>query len=236
MARQLSDLLSSKEQLLLDVSHELRSPLTRLKVQLELLRDAPVRQALCADVSEMEKMVTTILEQAQLHHLPDTLNIGPVDLADLVRTAASDFGAGATKVICGRMAPVRVEADRGKLKTVLGNLLDNAVKNTHDSGQPVRVTVACVDDQAILSVEDGGIGIPETDLPRVFEPFYRADASRSRKTGGFGLGLTLCKAIVEAHSGRIDIASTEGRGTRVTVILPVSAGHARAEQSPPVNP
>jgi signal transduction histidine kinase len=222
MAKRLSDLLNTKEQLLLDVSHELRSPLTRLKVQLEFLEDEETRKALGAEVTEMENMVSAILEQAKLRNTAASLALERIDLAALARSVAADFSNGLPKVVCGDLPRVHVPGDREKMKMVLRNLLDNAVKNTPDDGEPVMISVDRSDDEAVIAVEDKGIGIPGKALPHLFEPFYRTDASRSRKTGGYGLGLSLCKAIVDAHRGCIDISSEVKRGTRVVVTLPVA--------------
>ena len=116
--------------------------------------------------------------------------------------------------------PAFVRADRDKLRLVLRNLLDNAMKHTPEDGESVAVSVIIKTGNVYITIEDRGEGIPDTALPFLFEPFFRADASRSRKTGGFGLGLSLCKTVVDAHKGRIEITSTPGEGTRVVVILP----------------
>ena len=108
------------------------------------------------------------------------------------------------------------------MRIVLRNLIDNALKNTPESGKPVVVSMARKVNQLSIIVEDRGVGIADSAMPHVFDPFYRTDASRSRKTGGYGLGLSLCKAIVDAHKGKIDITSELGRGTRVTVTLAIS--------------
>jgi signal transduction histidine kinase len=118
------------------------------------------------------------------------------------------------------LAPAFVRGDSEKLRLVLRNLLDNALKYTPEGGDSVTVSVIIKTDTVYITIEDRGEGIPDTALPFLFEPFFRADASRSRKTGGFGLGLSLCKTVVDAHKGRIEVTSTPGEGTRVVVILP----------------
>jgi signal transduction histidine kinase len=103
---------------------------------------------------------------------------------------------------------------------VLDNLLENAHKYTPEARAPVRLRAAGVDDAVVFEVADRGIGISSGDLPRVFDAFFRGDRSRTRSTGGVGLGLTLAKRIVDAHSGTIDVISASGGGTTVRVSLP----------------
>jgi len=222
MTRRLDRLLRSKEQLLLDVSHELRSPVTRMKVQLEFLEDEEERESLRADVAEMETMVTTLLESARLRH-PAALNRKPVDIGELIQALAADLSDVKPGVVIEEPARVSIMADPEKIKTLLRNLLENALKHSPEDGPAVSVAMAVRPDRVDILVEDKGAGIPADELPRLFEPFYRPDTSRSRKTGGYGLGLSLCKAIVDAHGGSIDLASTLGQGTTVTVSLPRSA-------------
>jgi signal transduction histidine kinase len=106
---------------------------------------------------------------------------------------------------------------------MLDNLLENAHKYSPDTATPIELRALPGDTGVVFEVTDHGLGIATEDLPRVFEPFFRADRSRSRGTGGVGLGLTLAKRIVEAHGGTIDVNSTVGRGTTVRVVVPVGA-------------
>ena len=220
MAERLCELLESKEQLLLDVSHELRSPLTRLRVQLEFIQDAETRQNLQADLKEMEAMVTTILEEARLRNTSAALRLEATDMAELLRSVATGFQNHPTGVVCEALTPITLQVDPAKMRIVFRNLMDNALKNTPGGGPPTVVSMTRSEELVCIIVADRGEGIAESALPHLFEPFYRTDASRSRKTGGFGLGLSLCKAVIEAHNGRIEITSRLGQGTRVTVVLP----------------
>jgi signal transduction histidine kinase len=222
MADRLDRLLHSKEQLLLDVSHELRSPITRLKVQLEFLTDADARDSLGSDLAEMEAMVTTLLESARLRHAAAALNLKMVNLGDLIRSLALELQVPPTGCCPGPLVDEPVRVDPEKMKTVLRNLLDNGLKHTPEGGPAVSISMALKPDCIEIVVEDRGEGIPESALPHLFEPFFRPDISRSRKTGGYGLGLSLCKAIVDAHGGTIDLVSTLGEGTRVTLTIPFS--------------
>lgn len=221
MAKRLSEQLTSKEHLLLDMSHELRSPLTRLKVQLEFVPDEEIRESLRADVAEMESMVTAILEEARLRSSSAKLNLEKVELAPLVQSITNEFKDRSPGLVCGVLEKVHVQADREKMRMVLRNLLDNALKHTPKGGDPVAISLAKQKDSVEIVIEDYGEGIPEAALPHIFEPFFRSDSSRSRKTGGYGLGLSLCKAVIDAHKGRIDISSIPGKGTRVLITLPL---------------
>jgi signal transduction histidine kinase len=223
MAERLDRLLKSKEQLLLDVSHELRSPITRLKVQLEFLKDIDMQDSLGSDVAEMEAMVTSLLESARLRHAAAALNLKTVNMGDLIRSLALDFKDRPPGVATGPLVAEPVSVDPEKIKTVLRNLLDNGLKHTPEDGPAVSISMIRHPDCIAIVVEDQGEGIPASSLPHLFEPFYRPDTSRSRMTGGYGLGLSLCKAIVDAHGGTIDLVSTPGEGTRVTMTLPRSS-------------
>jgi len=220
MAERLSQLLRSKEQLLLDVSHELRSPITRLKVQLEFLTDDEARESLRSDVAEMESMVTAILESARMRHAAAVLNLQSTDLGQLAGCLAADFKDRLPEIQLGPLVNEPVQVDPEKMRTVLRNLLDNALKHTPDDGPPVTLSMELKSEALNIVVADQGEGIPASAIPHLFEPFYRPDTSRSRKTGGYGLGLSLCKAIVDAHGGAIDLSSTPGEGTRVIVTIP----------------
>lgn len=222
MAERLNRLLHSKEQLLLDVSHELRSPITRLKVQLEFIEDADARESLRSDLAEMEAMVAALLESARLRHTVAALNLKSVGMGDLIRSLIAEFKDRRPGVELGPLVDIPVNADPEKMRIVLRNLLDNALKHTPEDAPAVSISMARKPDRLDIVVEDQGEGIPAAALPHLFEPFYRPDVSRSRKTGGYGLGLSLCKAIIDAHGGRIDLISTLGEGTRVAVTLPCS--------------
>lgn len=112
-----------------------------------------------------------------------------------------------------------VPIDRNRMQQVITNLVSNAIKYSNDGGT-VRVVIEDTDDSGMIHVEDSGIGIPQEDLKRIFERFYRTDKSRNRKTGGAGVGLAIAKTIVQAHKRKISAESEEGKGSRFTVVLP----------------
>jgi signal transduction histidine kinase len=221
MTDRIRDMLHTKEQLLLDVSHELRSPLTRVKVALEFLPDGKAKKSIAGDVAEMEKMINEILETARMHHLHGKLKLEKIFLADLLKGVLSEFENQVPEVQVGDLpSNTAIKVDPEQIKTVFKNILSNAVKySTSDSG-PVRINVESRPPHIAVQIADNGIGIPRDELRFVFEPFYRVDKSRTKDTGGYGLGLSLCKTIMEAHDGRIEVESEPGVGTTVTLFFP----------------
>ena len=219
MAQRLSGLLKSKEQLLLDVSHELRSPLTRMRVGIEFVTDPEAKQSLQDDIDEMGALISTILEEARMRKTADALNLAAVDIAELIRSLADDFKDCPPGVVCHVPDKCKIRADQAKIRILLRNLLENGIKHTPDDGEPVSISLSHGENTLVIIVKDKGEGIAEADQPFIFEPFFRTDASRSRKTGGYGLGLSLCKAIADSHNGRIEITSAPGCGVQAKVIL-----------------
>jgi signal transduction histidine kinase len=226
MAARVKEMVRARDQLLLDVSHELRSPLTRLKVALALLPDSARKAQAEADAAEMEAMTAELLERERLRD-GRALRARRHDLVDLLREAARAHESGAPGVRVSATPPeIPLDLDVDGVRTVLRNLLDNAVKHSLADSRPIEISAAREDGALVVRVSDDGAGIPEADLQSVFEPFFRVDRSRSRKTGGYGLGLSICKRIVEAHGGRIVAANNPGRGARFTLTLPLPPGPA----------
>ena len=224
MAARVKQMVQGRDRLLVDVSHELRSPLTRLKVALALLPDSSKKTQAEADVAEMEALITGLLE---LERLRDgrVLRIASVDLVSVLHDAVAPYRDAHPGVLLpAGPATLAVDVDEDGLRTVLRNLLENAVKYSLPDSRPIRVAAGVADGAVTVCVEDDGPGIPEGDLERIFEPFFRVDRSRSRKTGGYGLGLSICKRIVEAHGGRIVASGVAPRGARFVVTLPMLGG------------
>jgi signal transduction histidine kinase len=249
MAERVTDLLRAEKELLANVSHELRTPLARIRVALDLAAegDAEVaREALRdigGDLDELERLISDVLAAARLELTTDLagrpgsaprsagagagippLRRAPLEPAELVDQAAQRFRARQPErqleVDTDPALPL-LDGDAVLLRRVLDNLLENAARYS-DAGEPVRLE-ARGGDAVTFVVSDQGVGISAEDLPRVFRPFYRADKSRSRATGGLGLGLALVKRIVEAHGGSIELESAPGQGTRARVRLPAAA-------------
>ena len=220
MARRIKEMMALRDQLLLDVSHELRSPLTRLKVALALVPEGEKRARMEADVAEMETMITGILELERLRDRRG-VHVAPHDLLALVHEVAAPFSTappGVELLLPPETIILDIDADR--IRTLLRNLLDNAVKYRLPDSRPVDVIVLSGRETVELRVRDDGPGVAPDDLHSIFEPFYRADHSRSKKTGGYGLGLSMCKRIAEAHGGTIAAEPGPVRGVTIVVSIP----------------
>ena len=216
-----------------DVSHELRTPLTILRGELEAAvqneRLAPEFLDLIGSALEETERLRTIVEQLLATSRLDAgdvhMQMARLDLGQLATSTAEQMRllAEEKSITFGfdSGAGVEVEGDPSRLQQLVVNLLDNAIRYTGEGGR-ISVSTTRHGEWAILAVADSGAGIPPESLPYVFERFYRADKARTRYSGGSGLGLSIVKAICTAHHGEIDISSTEGIGTRVTVLLPLS--------------
>jgi signal transduction histidine kinase len=226
MAQSLHGKLDAKRALLLAISHELRSPLTRARVNAELVEEGEHRSALLRDLGEMRDLITELLESERLASGHAALHTEAVDLPALVRelVAAQWPDAALNLQLDERVGPVRVDPMRVRL--LLRNLIDNALR--HSAGVPAPPVVSLsgdVDGQLQLSVRDFGPGVAEEHLPHLAEPFYRADSARQRATGGFGLGLYLCQLVAQAHGGSLRIRRAEP-GLDITATWPIERDDA----------
>ena len=218
MAMQIKSMLESKQQLLLAISHELRSPLTRANVNLALLEKNSTTQALQDDVNEMEALISQILESERLNQRYVVLNKSEIQLDQLVTEVIGLFFSEAG--ISTQLEPVKINADKTRLILLVKNLLDNAIKYSQQGSQPPLVRLYFDADNIVLEVEDYGCGITPEELEQITQPFYRVDKARQRSTGGFGLGLYLCQLIVAAHNATMTFSSVENQGTLVKVSMP----------------
>ena len=236
MTARLRTMLAAKEQLLRDVSHELRSPLTRMKVALEFVEKGQTKEMLQADILEIEELISQILDAARVHHEHSSLNLQPTNLAKLIQDVTAAYQNQSPGVIFQEAHAVPIcKLDPERIKIVFKNLIDNAVKYSHEDSDPVKISINTRKDWVDISISDNGIGIEPEALIHIWEPFYRADKSRTRDTGGYGLGLSLCKTIVEAHGGKIDISSTLGKETQVMLSLPINAYGKVSQEKIPVH-
>ena len=220
MTRQIRESLQARDQLLLDVSHELRSPLTRMLVALEFLKHDKTKQTLHRNIKHMEAMVTEILETERLNSSYGGLQLEPINILDLLMDTCKNYQDQKPGVVL-QCSPedLIVSVDPTRVTTVLNNLLSNATRHSN-AKDPIEVTCAREQGKILVKVQDYGSGIPKDDLPHIFEPFYRVDKSRSKQTGGYGLGMSVCKKIMEAHGGQIDITSQPNKGTCVLLTFP----------------
>lgn len=229
MARAVRERIRARDQLLLDVSHEIRSPLTRMRVALEMIPESTAKRSVVEDIDETEAMIAELLETERLDSPHGGLDKSKADLAALLReTVDSLAGQGPGAELKGADRPVLADVDVERMQMLVNNVLSNALKYSRSEGPPVRVVLDRTGDYVAISFHDHGVGIPRDDLENIFEPFYRVDRSRSKDTGGYGIGLSLAKRIIEAHGGSIEVSSELGEGTSVLVALPLSGNGSRA--------
>ncbi|MFM8592966.1 MAG: sensor histidine kinase [Chloroflexota bacterium] len=239
MLDQISSTFSAQRQFLADASHDLRTPLTAIRGNSEVLGRqlaglpestpgiVPVREA-AADIQRESERMGRLLEDLLLLARTDSMGsvpgairaTGPVRLDELVidvsRTAQALAGGQRLHVETQAVATI---GDRDRLTQMILVLVDNALRHTAP-GRSITVSARCDGNESLVTVADQGAGIAPADLPRIFDRFYRVDASRERQTGGAGLGLAIAKAIAEAHGGSITVESVVGAGSTFSVRLP----------------
>jgi signal transduction histidine kinase len=220
MVTRVKDMIHARDQLLRDVSHELRSPVTRLKVALALLPDGGRQTRMAADLAEMEMMIGELLELERLRdgHGIRTARQNLIPILDEVAANFHDRPPGVR--VISPAPEVFLDIDPDRMQVVVRNLVENAVKYSLADSRPVELSVVQDEARVVVRVMDDGPGIPECDVQKVFEPFFRVDRSRSRKSGGYGLGLSISRRIVEAHGGTIAVENNAVRGASFVLTLP----------------
>jgi signal transduction histidine kinase len=219
-----------------DASHELRSPLTAIQTSIDVILNHPERihpkdakklAAIASATTQMHRLAEDLLLLARMD-APLALSAHeerqPLSLSDLLQELVELIEPSAEQkdiqLQCKPLPPIVILGDRNQLGRLFSNLLHNAVQYTPAGGR-VSVTLTKQARYAVVSVEDTGIGIPEEQLPLIFDRFWRADKARSRREGGTGLGLAIAKAITQRHHGKIGVTSTLDQGTCFTVKLPL---------------
>ncbi|MHB8963523.1 MAG: sensor histidine kinase [Saccharofermentanales bacterium] len=218
-----------RKRLTADVAHELRTPLATLQSHTEAMLDGIWKLELSRirscheEIVRMSGLVSELEALTRLEAQSGSLDISLFDLKDLLISIKENFDkdfADKKISLAFNGGSVMMHADRDKLRQVFINLLSNALRYTPEGGSAEIAMEASAHDVRV-DITDTGIGIPAEDLPLIFERFYRTDQSRSRHTGGFGIGLTIARSITEAHNGRIEVRSIQGKGSTFSVILPV---------------
>ncbi len=237
MAAQIESLVRNEQRLLADVSHELRTPLARIRVVLELASDGEPERArsylpeIARDLAELETLVDDVLTNARLEMTKARVEGGRVPLHRDHAVSVGDPSTTRELSIPERMHPAErlvletdvdgsaLDCDPTLLRRAIDNLLDNAAK--HAPGARIVLRAGTNEREVRIDVVDEGPGMSKEAAERAFEPFFRGDASRDRRTGGVGLGLAIVRTIVDtAHGGRVDLESVAGRGTTMTIFLP----------------
>lgn len=239
-----------------NVSHELKTPLTSISGFGEMIangmyaNEADVRmfgQRIYSEAQRMVTLINTILHLSKLEENDTTITWGMVNMEEIVKYVVDIISPQAHHLgvtVLSETEPVYVHGNHSLLSELLVNLLDNAVKYNRQNGQVSVKLSKTADNHMVLIVSDTGIGIPKDKQNRVFERFYRGESSRSKETGGTGLGLAMCKHIISRHHGTVTLDSVEGRGTTITVTMPClsaqevsieegneKAAHEEAEQA-----
>ncbi len=216
MQGRLHRFVSERTRLLGALGHDLRSPLTALRVRAEMVDDAETRERMIATIGEMQEMIEATLAFAR--GMATTEPVETVQLRDFLGPLCSEFREAGGAVSLGEVADGPVRIRRNTMRRAIRNLIENALRY----GQRARVSARIEAGEAVICIEDDGPGIPAENLERVFDPFVRLESSRSRETGGVGLGLSIARTIILAHGGEIALENRKEGGLAVTVRLPVA--------------
>lgn len=214
MQDRLRRLIAERSRALAAVSHDLRTPLTRMRLRAELVDDEALRGQINADIDDMQAMVASTLDY--LRGLQENEPLQSIDIEALLQSMVADEQALGRPVTLDASTVAPYVGRLSALKRAIANLIDNAVKYGHAA----RITVADDGDALCIVVVDEGPGIPVADLARVLEPYVRLETSRSRATGGVGLGLAISREAARLHSGELRLENRTEGGLRATLVLP----------------
>ncbi|WP_296374775.1 ATP-binding protein [Yoonia sp.] len=218
MNARLSGMIAERTQMLAALGHDLRSPITALKLRAEMVDDAETRERMTATLDEMQDMVETTLAFARGVSTDQPMEA--VDLANLMHDLVQELSELGPRVTVKAGQSMIVQVRKTPMRRALRNLLENAQRY----GGSAKVTVQRVGAMAEILIDDDGPGIPALDIDRVFDPFTRLEVSRSRETGGVGLGLPIARAILRAHGGDVYLSNRPNGGLRARVVLPLPLG------------
>ena len=214
MQARLRSLIDNRTRMLAAISHDLRTPLTLLRLRAENVEDAPERDKMLGTIADMNSMIAATLEFARDDAIAEPRR--RTDLTALLASVVDDMADTGLPVAMEPAQPTVCECQPAAFKRALSNLLDNAVKY----GKQARAAIHSTPESIEITIDDDGPGIPEDELVRVFQPFYRVEGSRSRDSGGIGLGLAIALAVIQAHGGELTLSNRPGGGLRARVGLP----------------
>jgi signal transduction histidine kinase len=197
------------------ISHDLRTPLTLLRLRTENVEDTSEREKMLTTIAEMDSMLGATMQFARDEAAIELRR--PTDVAALVQSVVDDMADAGLPVTMEPAQSIVVDCRPDALKRAIRNLIDNAVKH----GELAQVAVKLAPETIVITIDDQGPGIPEHELERVLQPFYRIDASRNPETGGIGLGLAIALSIVQAHGGELTLVNRKAGGLRASVTLPL---------------
>lgn len=233
MSERIRQLHENRKNLLADISHELRTPLARIQTDAEIIIDKNLseekRRDYLNDIIEeircMNSLIEDLFNLSKIDLGFEKLNLEDIEFSTLMNELYNQFEASIKRKniemeFVDRLNNQKIRADKAKIKQVISNLISNALQHTEEGGKIV-ITGHIVDGKIEISVKDNGKGIPEEELPKIFNRFYRVDKSRARDSGGSGLGLAICKRIIAFHKGDIRAESKLNEGTTITFTLPL---------------
>jgi len=215
MQKRLRALVENRTRLLAAISHDLRTPLTLLRLRAENVDEAEERERMLATIADMESMVAATLQFAR-----DEAQAEPrrrTDVTALLASVVDDMADAGRMVTMDPAQSLIIDCQPGALKRALTNLIDNAVNYGKQAHSMIRASKEGI----VIAIDDAGPGIPTEELERVFQPFYRLESSRSRDTGGIGLGLAIAQSIVQTHGGQLTLANRAEGGLRASITLPI---------------
>jgi signal transduction histidine kinase len=216
MQRRLRQFVTDRTRMLAAISHDLRTPLTRMRLRAEMMDEGEQRTKILADLQEMEEMVGATLAFARDENADEPSR--PIDLAALMETITADARDMDQAVSLNAAENLTVQMRPRTFKRAIVNIIDNAVRY----GGGAEIDVSRDRDEAVIRIADHGAGVPEGERENVLRPFYRCEGSRSRDTGGIGLGLSIASDTISAHGGKMALSETPGGGLTVEIRLPVA--------------
>ncbi len=228
LSKELYNMENMRKRLTSDISHELRTPLTSIQTHLEAMIDGiwePSEQRLISvneEVIRISHLVNQLKNLAKFDSEESKLDISEVDLKQLVKNIIYNNESYALEKninINSSLEDIRAFIDKEKISQVIINLISNAIRYTNNNGE-IFIKLYKVEDFIKISVKDNGIGIPKESVDYIFERFYRVDKSRCRNTGGTGVGLTICKSIIDLHGGNIEVKSELNIGSEFIITIP----------------
>jgi signal transduction histidine kinase len=214
MQARLRGLIENRTRMLAAISHDLRTPLTLLRLRTENVENATEREKMLSTIAEMDSMVATTLAFARDEATTEARR--PTDLAALLQSIVDDMADTRLPVRMEPAEPIIYDCRPAALKRAIRNLIDNAIKYGKKASVAIKPTVKSIE----ITIDDEGPGIPEQELSRVFEPFYRVEKSRSLETGGVGMGLAIALSAVQAHGGELILSNRSAGGLHASIVLP----------------
>ena len=223
LAGDVESMLDAKRALLLGISHELRTPLSRMNILLELLENDEDRDRLKPEIVEMEKIIVSLLEAERLSTRHEPLSPSPIHVGTLVDALVEDYFARDRNrlQVDNRAGDLEVMVDAPRITLLLKNLISNALRYSPPESGPVSLEITRDGSDLVLRVSDNGPGVSKEQARRIGEPFYRADPSRTRDTGGTGLGLYLAQLVAKAHGGSLELLNPGRPGARFECRIPI---------------